>query len=143
MAEYLLRDRLQEMGVADVIVESAGFLTEGNPPCPVAAGMLAAAGTDMTGHRSRIVTRAMLEKADMVLGMEKRHLGLAMDLSPSTIKRMALLAKYIRGREKMEIPDPYGKSPEDYRQALELIREGVEALAHELAGQAPGAGNVG
>jgi len=139
MAQFMLRGRLGELGVDGAHVLSAGFIAqEGAPACPVAVRMMAGIGIDMSGHKARALTRALLEWADNVLVMEKRHLKLARMMAPGAAERMALFTDYVKGKENMDVPDPYGEPEDLYILALDILREGVNSLAEEIAGNRPG-----
>jgi protein-tyrosine phosphatase len=73
MAEAILRRRLDERGVAGQ-VSSAGFLAPDYPAMDEAIAAMAADGFDLSGHRSRSVTREALMAADLVIGMTRQHL---------------------------------------------------------------------
>jgi protein-tyrosine-phosphatase len=75
MAEGLLRHLLTERGI-DAEVASAG-LYEGGASATVAAGIaLARRGIDLSSHRSRNLAdpEVQLGEADLVIGMERRHI---------------------------------------------------------------------
>ncbi|MDH5510272.1 MAG: low molecular weight phosphotyrosine protein phosphatase [Nitrospinota bacterium] len=143
MAKYLLRDRLAELGVEEVHVLSAGFIAqEGAPACPMAVEIMARKGTDMSGHKAKVLTKKLLEWADKTLVMENRHLKLAKVIAPEAAERIALFSDYVAGKSRMDVPDPYGAPEPEYLRALEIIREGVNALAEEIARNKPGASQV-
>ncbi len=72
MAEGLLRLRLRERGIP-AEVSSTGLVAAGRA---VPADALAAArrfGVDLDAHRSRVLDRDQLDRADLVLTMEQAH----------------------------------------------------------------------
>ncbi|MDH5677706.1 MAG: low molecular weight phosphotyrosine protein phosphatase [Nitrospinota bacterium] len=139
MAQYMLMDRLAELGVEDVRVKSAGFIAQnGAPACPRGVALTALQGTDMARHRAQMLTRSLLEWADQIIVMEKRHLRLAHDMAPNEGWKMSLFSKFLEGKENMDVPDPYGREEKDYMTTLAMIREGVHNLAMEIAGKKPG-----
>jgi len=73
MAEALLRARLGE-AAADWRIESAGtWALEGEGAAPRAIKVLKARGIDLSQHRSRVVDASLLNRARLVLVMEKGH----------------------------------------------------------------------
>jgi protein-tyrosine phosphatase len=72
MAEVLFADELKRRGV-DATVHSAGLLDDGRPASPDSAVLMADRGLDLSAHVSRTMTPAMLEAADLIIGMERRH----------------------------------------------------------------------
>ena len=72
MAQVLLGEQLQARGIASS-VSSAGFRTGGRPAAAHAQVTVAERGLSLAGHVSRAVTPALLEAADLVVTMERRH----------------------------------------------------------------------
>ncbi len=72
MAEVLLADALAGRGI-DARVHSAGLLEEGRPASEHSATLMAERGLDLADHRSRRMTPELLAAADLVVGMERRH----------------------------------------------------------------------
>jgi protein-tyrosine phosphatase len=72
MAAALLRNHLSRQ--ADpVAVASAGFVSEGWPAPPDVVAVMGELGLDLSGHRSRLVTPALVADADLVVGMARQH----------------------------------------------------------------------
>jgi protein-tyrosine phosphatase len=70
MAEGLLRHRLDP---ADVEVRSAGILPGGVAASAPGVEVLAARGIDLSAHLSRTMASDEIAAADLVVGMERRH----------------------------------------------------------------------
>ena len=93
VAEHLLRDRLQRAGVSGIAVESAGAM--GMVPIDVPAScvsLLAERGLDVSGHRSKRVDEAMLERATLVLCMAGEHVERLRTCFPDCAAKVHLLA---------------------------------------------------
>ena len=73
MAEAFLRRRLAERGV-DAHIHSAGLRIEGEPASAHGVSVLADRGLDISTHRSRVVERTLIERADLVIAMAREHL---------------------------------------------------------------------
>ena len=101
MAAALLRARLRQVGTP-VTVASAGFATEGRPAPPEVLDAMGAVGLDLSGHRSRLVTPALLEGADLVLGMTRQHVIDLTLLAPPTWDRCFTLADVVRRGESAD-----------------------------------------
>ena len=72
MAEVILRDRLATGGV-DAEVSSVGLLYTGRPASDGARHAMAALGLDLESHSSATFGRAEIAAANLVIGMEPRH----------------------------------------------------------------------
>jgi protein-tyrosine-phosphatase len=68
----LLRRHLDEREVA-ASVHSAGLLGDGSPATDQAIAVMAEIGIDLSSHRSRTVTAAMVEASDLVVTMTRQH----------------------------------------------------------------------
>lgn len=121
-AEYLFRRYLGERGIQ---VESAGLSALVDHPIdPKAADILAEHYVDATPHRARQVTPELLRAADLVLGMEKRHLVALARLAPEASGKMFLLDKWLDARD---IPDPYRQQRPAFEHVHALIDAGVRS----------------
>jgi protein-tyrosine phosphatase len=95
MAEVLLRERLAAAGV-DAVVRSAGDLPGGSPASAGSVKAMAARGLDLTAHRSQTLTPELVEGADLVLAMGRRHLRSAVALHPAAFGRTFTLKELVR-----------------------------------------------
>lgn len=120
MAVSVLRQQLQDKGVE---VESAGLKAmAGRPIDPRAEAVLAAHGLGGQVHEARQVSRELVDAADLVLLMEKRHLPVLLDVAPHARGKCFLLGKWLG---EAEIPDPYRKSDPAFELTFELIERAV------------------
>jgi protein-tyrosine-phosphatase len=72
MAAALLQQAADDAGVA-VQVSSAGFLFDGHPASDTTRKVMRERGIDLERHRSRVVDQDIVDRADLVLTMERRH----------------------------------------------------------------------
>jgi protein-tyrosine-phosphatase len=98
MAEALLADELARQGVG-ATVHSAGLLDDGRPASPNSVSLMADRGLDIADHASRVMTVAMLEHADLIIGMERRHVREAAILVPDAWSRSFTLRELARRAE--------------------------------------------
>ncbi len=117
MAEGLFRQALPEIQFG-----SAGMTAlVGHGADPIAMQIMADAGVDITSHRARMLTDAIVRDADIILVMD--------DLQKQQISRQY---PYTRGKvfrlaeaANQDIPDPYRKDPEEFHAVFSLIENGV------------------
>ncbi len=117
-------DRLESHGFR---VQSAGLFADGGRPA--SAGALSAMerrGIELRGHRSRLLTRPMLEAQDRVYAMTAE---IARNLRRATPhpERIQLLDP-----EGRDVPDPYGGSDADYQECALVIERHVNKIVEEL-----------
>jgi protein-tyrosine phosphatase len=98
MAEAMLSHRLAVLG-APARVASAGLLEDGMHPPYEALAVMAHLGLDTSGHRSRRMTEAMINEADVVIGMARRHVREAVHLVPGAWPKCFTLKELVRRGE--------------------------------------------
>ncbi len=128
MAEYMLKKVLA--GRDDVEVASAGtsvFIRSGASSETIA--VLRREGMDAAFHQAQPLNLIMLKKADLILVMTNTHRQHIIDRLPEVEKRVYLLREFanIPGSfsGNLDIPDPIGKSPQEYEECLNIIKEAV------------------
>ena len=115
----------------NVEVMTAGFSPEGLPATSATVDIAADLGLDLRNHASRAVSRAILEGADLVLGMERLHVREAVVLEPSIWPRAFTLPEIVR---RAELASP--RSPgEPLRAWLEFLSFGRDR--RDLMGSSP------
>lgn len=123
LAEALLRHGLALRGKDCIRVASAG--TSAAPGDPASEGSYLVAlehGLDLSAHRSRPLTRDLVEGADIVFGMSGHHVARAEDLGGEG--RTHLLGAYAGlSGDAAVVEDPYGGDLEDYRRTWEQLEE--------------------
>ena len=134
MAEAMLRRTFTDAGIQNVVVESAGIgAWEGAPASEGAYLVLLERGIDLSAHRARLLTRKMVEQADVILTMGRVQLGKVRELGGGA--RAHLLAEYAgRDPAQAEIADPYGAELDQYRETYRQLAELLPAVAGRLTG---------
>jgi protein-tyrosine phosphatase len=161
MAEAYLSREIARRGLP-VTVSSAGLLFEGRPPSDDVIAVLAESGLDVSAHRSQVVTPAMVETADLVVTMERRHVREVTRLVDGVTDRTHTLAGLVSrlaedprdpeagpaeriaacaarrtpsdllGGGADEIADPHGRSRRVHRRTAADIEEHCTALLDAL-----------
>jgi protein-tyrosine-phosphatase len=121
MAEALLRRSLDEAGRPDVDVRSAGTGAWDGAPASEGAYLVGLEqGIDLSGHRAELLTRAMVDQADLILAMSRTHLARVRELGGGG--RAHLLGEYAGYQgAHAEIDDPFGGELEDFRQTYRAL----------------------
>lgn len=129
IAEILLKASLGDA----VQVESAGLgALVGSPADPEAQRLMTGLGLDLSGHRGRQVTAAMLLAADLVLVMDRRQKDWCEELAPSTRGRVFLLGHWLSPQEQ-EIQDPFRQGPVAMQKALDVINQSIVSWLPHMA----------
>src|SRR5436189_797269 len=136
LAASLLERALQERGI-EVTVASAGTGAWDGAPASEGAYLVGLErGLDLSGHRARLLTRELVEQADLILTMARHHRARVDELGGEG--RVFVLGEYA-GREgnEAEVSDPFGGDLDVYRDTcveLEaLLQTAVERIVKEFA----------
>lgn len=142
LAEALMRQELARLGRTDIEVVSAGTGAWDGAPASEAAYLVGLEhGLDLSAHRARLLTRDLVERADLVLTMARHHRARAQELGGDG--RTHLLGEYAgRSGPEAEVSDPFGGDLDVYRETyaeLEtLVRDAVQRLVAEFPDAGPG-----
>ena len=121
-AEWLLRHRLKRDGVT---IESAGLAAlVGNPIDPMAESVLLEHGVSASAHSARQISPEMINAADIVLVMDKRHMSAVHAQVPHARGKTFLLGRW---QNDAAVPDPYGKTRPAFEQAYRMIDTAVDS----------------
>ncbi len=124
LAEAVARAHAAHSGLP-LAVSSAGVAAdEGAPASADARAVAAEAGLDLSHHRARALTRAMLLESDLVLTMSEAHAERARALAPERAASIHVLGRHA-GAASGDVPDPFGRGREVYRHTLEVLRDWV------------------
>ncbi len=132
MAEAVLREDLGPEAAAIEIVSAGTSAVEGQPASAGAREAAEKAGLDLSGHRSRRATAALLREADLVLVMEREHARAAAALGADPSKVHVLSEWPAPGEPDLAVADPFGGSSEAYEEALRRIRRHVRRIVPAL-----------
>ncbi|GAB3942410.1 low molecular weight protein-tyrosine-phosphatase [Kribbella albertanoniae] len=135
IGEVVLRSKLAEAGIDDVIVTSSGTggWHEGDPMDPRAAAALQRRGYDGRSHRAREFQREWFDDRHLVLAMDTGHL--------------AALNHQARGRADVpiklfaeaDVPDPYYGEDTGFDEVLTQIEKAADRWVDHLRPRPPGA----
>ena len=125
LAEHLLRS------LTDLTVDSAGLSARtGDPADPVYLDMAKESNLDLTGHRSKPVTRGLLESADLTLVMTRGHRRRLTERHPEFSGKIMLLGHWVEGG--VSVSDPHRKSVDAYRQVFVQIQDACHRWSANL-----------
>jgi protein-tyrosine phosphatase len=126
MAEYLLRNRLKRN--ANWEVRSAGTNAGyGMPASHAAAVVLSEQGIDMSPHRSRPLTRELIDAASLIVVMTAGHRDYIRAVYPDATEKVFLLKSFdpVGGGD---VDDPIGLTTDTYRSIGDEIDRALPGL---------------
>lgn len=134
LAEALLRAELAKRGVDGVTVSSAGTGASDGTPASNGSYLVGLEhGLDLSGHRARGLTPAVVAESDIILTMSDHHKDQVED--QGGVGRVCLLGEFagLSGHDA-EVPDPYGADLDFYRATYDQLEGLIELAAERLAG---------
>ena len=129
MAHGLAAHLAEERGIP-VEVRSASTLgLSGDPADPKAVKVCGELGIDLHGHEATPLTDALLDWADKVFVMERRHLDHLWDHHPDHAADAVMLG-FLAGIG--DVADPLGGWTFTFRRTRDRIRTAIETLVDRL-----------
>ena len=135
MAEALLRATLVKrgQGLEKLKVASFGLAAQdGQPPSANSVKAMQRIGLDVSGHRSRLLTQADVDRSVVIFGMTESHLAALhsrFDVLPDFV---LLLRDVLPTDVPRDIPDPFGGGYRDYEECRDSMVEAIPAMVEFL-----------
>lgn len=128
LAAEIARRIAAERGVGDTVITSAGTSAwEGSPASDGALLVGLERELDLSGHRSQLLTRALIEEHDLVFAMGPHHLERIEALGGEG--KAFLLADFAsHGASHRPISDPMGSDLDVYRATYEELEREVRRV---------------
>ena len=132
LAASLLERALKDRGL-EVQVTSAGTGAWDCAPASEGAYLVGLErGLDLSGHRARLLTRELVEVADLILTMARHHRARVDELGGEG--KVFVLGEYA-GKGGDEVSDPFGGDLTIYRDTAQELAALAEAVADRLAAE--------
>ena len=131
MAEALARKIAERRCIQDLNVSSAGTNAWDNVPATDEALLVGMErDIDLTGHRARKLTPAIVSEADLIFVMTPGHLEQVKQLGGRG--KVHVIDEYASGIANQGITDPYGGDLDAYRQTADVLEQELEKLFDRL-----------
>lgn len=119
IAQGVFEKLIEKWRIRGVSCTSAGISAfSGDPASGEAVRAASEVGVDLTGHRSRLLTRPLLEQADLVVCMTQQQLNAVCAAAPE--KPVVLLSH--------GVDDPYGGDIWRYRHCVDQVFDGMQEI---------------
>ena len=130
MAEALLRKFLSREGRKDVLVQSAGTHAFMGSPSPAEAIKVAeVAGVDLSRHRSRPLSRELVDWADRIVIMGPEHRDFIEMTFPDALGKVDEMAAFKPGGKSGDtMKDPQGQTAFFYRQYFGELTQAIQGF---------------
>lgn len=130
MAEVILKQLLAERGVPMTVTSAGTAAMNGSSAAHNAMQVMREEGLDLSGHRSTLLTRDLVEDADLILTMSSTHKDTIRAMNPAAIEKTFSLKEFVG--EAGDVEDPVGQSVEVYRQTAASLRRLLEKSLEKL-----------
>lgn len=138
MAEGIARHLLTQSELEkSITVSSAGVgAWDGAPASENAVVALAEMGMELSRHQARHLTPAIVDKADLVLTMTRRHRQDVLAIVPAAEAKVFVLKEYVElfsdsSGGNPDIADPIGGSLDVYRAVARELQESIQRLIEQ------------
>jgi protein-tyrosine phosphatase len=132
MGALLLGARLEELGVDDAHVHSAGLLSPGHRMPDHGVAVMAARGFDTTGHRSRRLSAELVGPTDLIVAMAREQVEEVVAANPAAWGRTFTLKELVRRGERLGPRQP-GQALADYVALLHTGRRPQDLMGLSTA----------
>lgn len=138
MAHVVLESKLDEAGIGDVEIVSAGTggWHTGDPMDPRAARTLTDAGYDASRHVARKFTTDWYAENDLLLAMDESNYADMAALAPTVAdtERLRMFRSFDPAATEgdIEVPDPWFGGEEGFIDVLAMIERTSDALVAEI-----------
>jgi protein-tyrosine-phosphatase len=131
LAEVIARRIVANAARTDIEVSSAGtHAWDGSPASDGALLVGMERGLDLSNHRSRKLTKAIVEASDLILVMAPSHVEEVRELVPDA--KVYLLSAFTSGGEGKAVQDPFGGDLTGYRDAADELERELSKLLERL-----------
>ncbi|TFG25962.1 MAG: hypothetical protein EU532_10985 [Promethearchaeota archaeon] len=139
-AEYIAKDLKEnkyKKELQDVQFDSAGWHDAFDYAQPETVNFIKNKGIDMSDFHSKIITKELLERVDLIIGMERYHIVKIRHNFRKIKKKLEGKLFTLKqfngaGKKDINIPDPYKTGIDNYNRILKIVEENVEALIKRI-----------
>ena len=143
VAEYILRERVQEGGIPHVEVSSAGVMgLEGSEACTNAQLVAKANGLDLSFFRGRRLSSEIVNQADLLIVMEKSQARAIKRNWPTQAGKVVVLKSFGPKAPGGEVADPIGRGLDFFESCYEELDVEVNRILPEIERRVRGKGSV-
>ncbi|MFX1409615.1 MAG: hypothetical protein ACFFA6_04635 [Promethearchaeota archaeon] len=136
-AEYLAQHYANKYQLKDVTFNSAGWHDAFDHAQPETINYIKNKGIKIPDFQPKLITRELIQKQDLIIGMEKYHLVKIRKKFKElreNFKGKLFTLKQFNGADKhdLNVPDPYKTGIENYNQILDIVDENVKKLVKKI-----------
>ncbi len=136
-AEKLAELYAKKLDLTDVEFDSAGWHIAFDHAQSETIEYLKLKGIEMDDFKPKPITKALIEKQDLIIGMERYQLTKVRnkfkDIKEDLKNKLYTLKEFNgAGKKDLNIPDPYKTGRKQYFEILEIVEKNVEIFVRKL-----------
>jgi protein-tyrosine-phosphatase len=132
LAEGIARKIFPDRTRVSAEISSAGTSAfDGMPASYHAIEVASKHGVDISGHRSRLLSRTLVREADLIVTMGAKHSETVAVIEPEALDYTVVLTGFCPDRG-VDVPDPIGGDTGEYERTYDLIGGCLETMAAVL-----------
>ncbi|HBH3010035.1 TPA: low molecular weight protein arginine phosphatase [Clostridioides difficile] len=134
MAEAILRKAIKESGrrIEEYSISSAGISTaNGMSASENSIEALKEIGIDLSNHKSKVITKKLIDESDIILTMTKSHKEILVQAVPKC-KEKVYTFKGFANKNEEDISDPFGGNLDIYRNTMREIMYSVNEIVKKI-----------
>ena len=136
-AEKLAEHYAKKYDLKGVSFDSAGFHIVFDHSQSESIEYIKSKGIEMENFKPKAITRSLVEKQDLIIGMERYQLtkirNKFKDMKETLNGKLYTLKEFNgAGKKELNIPDPYKTGKERYFEILEIVEKHVELLVQKV-----------
>ncbi len=133
MAAGILRIQLTKRRAPAIEASSAGIMASaGREAEPLAVSIARHNGVDLSHHRSAMLTRTLLESADLILTMERMQLQYVRGMIPNQKDKAFLLKAFGRRSVEGDVDDPMSRDVEAYEDCFATLQMEIARILPQI-----------
>lgn len=133
LAEGILASKLSSK---DFVVDSAGtgHWHVGNPPDKRSIATAEKNGIDISNQRGKLFRPSFFKEFDHIYVMDVSNYADVIEMAPNeeAKKKVTLILDELFPGEKVDVPDPYNGSINNFEQVFEMLDEVCEVIAEKM-----------
>lgn len=134
MAEAILKKAIEESGrsIEEYCISSAGISTvDGMNASKNSIEALKELGIDLSNHRSKVITKELIDNSDIILTMTKSHKEILVQAVPKCKEKVYTFKGFVNENES-DISDPFGGNLDTYRDTMKEIMYSVNEIVKKI-----------
>ncbi|MDI7817773.1 low molecular weight protein arginine phosphatase [Clostridioides difficile] len=134
MAEAILKKAIEESGrnIEEYCISSAGISTvDGMNASKHSIEAVKELGIDLSNHRSKVITKELIDNSDIILTMTKSHKEILVQAVPKCKEKVYTFKGFVN-KSELDISDPFGGNLDIYKDTMKEIIYSVNEIVKKI-----------